>query len=506
MAGWQVLVDWTRSGLFDGPYDDITGYILEPFTFRLGCRAFELMADESTLEMVVDNTTRLFSPEYVGSPLFGQLLPQRFVKILYHDTPMWNGFTEDILPAPLRFGPRTATISCAGLKQLLDHSFQPTPLYQHTTADRIIADIIDDVGYPPSLTRLWLLGIPGWSELGETTLLPQETDYFLADTGNTTFAYFGDNLISDPKTPPSAYEVISQVVAAERGRFFFGRDGRAVFWNRHHTFNDTAPDVILDNTASALEMVGGGEDLANRVEVTFYPRLPGADALTLATVKAPFQIAAGKTKTLSLNYLSDTGAVFGGLAAQAPAGADFGVTGGTAEILTFTDGGQKCQLTIRNTGTTTVTVNTLNVKGYALVADQPVSAIAEDVTSIGAFFERGLSLDLKAIDAEPAAAAIALYELERRRTYRPRVRRVTLYQPNDGVHNALLISTGIGDLVRVMDDQTGHDRTYHLVGEEHTLDARAQAHTVVWELEPTPPHTYWRLNHSTLNVDTWLAY
>jgi hypothetical protein len=44
------------------------------------------------------------------------------------------------------------------------------------------------------------------------------------------------------------------------------------------------------------------------------------------------------------------------------------------------------------------------------------------------------------------------------------------------------------------------------VGEEHTLDARAQAHTVVWELEPTPPHTYWRLNHSTLNVDTWLAY
>jgi hypothetical protein len=83
---------------------------------------------------------------------------------------------------------------------------------------------------------------------------------------------------------------------------------------------------------------------------------------------------------------------------------------------------------------------------------------------------------------------------------------VTLYQPNDGVHNALLISTGIGDLVRVMDDQTGHDRSYHLVGEEHTLDARAQAHTVVWELEPTPPHTYWRLNHSTLNVDTWLAY
>ena len=58
------------------------------------------------------------------------------------------------------------------------------------------------------------------------------------------------------------------------------------------------------------------------------------------------------------------------------------------------------------------------------------------------------------------------------------------------------------DRVRVIDAQTGHDRTYNIVAEAHIVTAGGARHSVVWTLEPAPAAAYWTVGVSPLGTAT----
>jgi hypothetical protein len=55
-------------------------------------------------------------------------------------------------------------------------------------------------------------------------------------------------------------------VAAERGRFFFDREGKAIFWNRYHLLDDTTSSGTFDDAMTGMVYAYAGYDqLKNNV-------------------------------------------------------------------------------------------------------------------------------------------------------------------------------------------------------------------------------------------------
>jgi len=67
------------------------------------------------------------------------------------------------------------------------------------------------------------------------------------------------------------------MTTTERGKFFFNRDGKAVFWNRQHLLKAAASAASLSDTMTGLEYTYAGLDvLQNDIVVVCHPRVIGA--------------------------------------------------------------------------------------------------------------------------------------------------------------------------------------------------------------------------------------
>ncbi len=82
---WTVAIDWDRNGSYANEFDDVTSRVISANWF-LGMRqAYQEMADNSTLTLVLYNVDKRCSPEYGGSPLTGKVVPFRPVRVQSHD-------------------------------------------------------------------------------------------------------------------------------------------------------------------------------------------------------------------------------------------------------------------------------------------------------------------------------------------------------------------------------------------------------------------------------------
>lgn len=78
---WKVLVDWDRTGDFLNSSDDITSYVVNAKWYLGFSQPYANVANDSTLDLVLNNSDKRFSPENSSSPLAGNLLPLRPVQI-----------------------------------------------------------------------------------------------------------------------------------------------------------------------------------------------------------------------------------------------------------------------------------------------------------------------------------------------------------------------------------------------------------------------------------------
>lgn len=503
---WQLLIDWNDDLDFSDANEDITGDVMGNLRWELGMRPFENIADENVMKITVNNDDRKYSPEYSSSPLYGMLLPNLLVQLKYDSVVMWQGLTRDVRPDPFLYGKQTATIECQGIKAQLQEYELYTKLYNNVTADIVIADIITQIAHLPITGTFWMVGEPGFSELGQTTYLGQVSDYAILGEGIHIFPYVGDNL-QGADSRISAWALIKSLMEVERGHFFLRRDGKVEFWNRHRLLDDTTVDVTIDNTADDIKYATPIEDLVNFVEVECYPRNVSTSTDDLLwQLPQTVTIAPGETETLLAPYVDSNGIELGGEKQRVP-GTDLNFARGTADV-SYAHFGQRSEITIENTGATEALLDTLNLRGSQITARTPMVARARDDASIELYGKRPMKLNLRLLDDLADAKSIAQYELILRSSVLGRAESVTLEEQITASTDTQ-IAKGIGDLVRLIDDQLAHDRNYHIIGERHNLDVGNNILKTEWMLQPVPEVTFWLVGvtgFGELGQTTYLGY
>jgi hypothetical protein len=164
------------------------------------------MADNSTLTLILNNEDKRYSPEYSGSPLNGKVIPFRPVRIQSDDgediRTHWQGWVESIQPAVNQHGERIVQIVATGAMQFLKATETHIELQENKRTDEIVAALVKEVVFPPSLANAWVLGRVGNSELGVTTYLANTSGFLSPDPedsadqlkwGRVTLRMAGDN-------------------------------------------------------------------------------------------------------------------------------------------------------------------------------------------------------------------------------------------------------------------------------------------------------------------------
>lgn len=534
---YQVLFDSNR----DGTYTlDLTDYVIGArWTNGIG-QPLQQLADESSLQLTLDNTLGFFTPENPDSP-FAPFLPNQRVKIqsldpqyLLDDSgaylldddgnriinnavdytnvlyvgwftklrPDWSASERIIKPLGSSLsGLVRSTMEAIGPKALLEGIEVNLGLYTNFTADELIRDVLSTVQFPSSVLGVWRLGDGYYSILGLTTRLTSETAIGDLETGVSVIPYYGDGQTAD------AYQLIADVVAAELGWFFINREGEAVFWNRHHlALRRTDDYAVITNDSTnaylptALDYEYGGQYI-NSVRVTASPRMSEASA-TLWTLDAPYTIDANTIKSFDATLRKSNGQ-FAGAGSVAVGSSTF--SSGTAAI-SVTSKGSVATVTIVNASAAPATLSALTITGAPITTQNEIAVVVEDGTGISQNGRRRLELDFAAVSELAEAESIAHFEYERRSTIRGNMNSLSFYRKANGTADAFLRDWTYGHRIRVSAPELYHDHDYFIIGEEHDLDMTTGMHAATFILEPAWAHTYWILGTDTLGVSTKLAH
>ena len=547
---WEILIDWDRDGSYSGPYDDVTSRVMLANWF-VGFRdPYKDTAENSLLALVLNNADRFYSPDFIGGSLYGKLVPQRPVKIIsqtpvvdHNGNPvvdgsgnpvaasrtMWLGWIDTIQPKVGRYGERTVQIVATGPMAFLKAAEANLPLQENRRSDEIVNLLVQQVVMPPSLTAAWVLGHAGNSELGTNTYLANVHADSLLEAGKLTLGLAADNWIRrggpNDLTQDNfdVYHAIGDVTAAEHGRFFFDREGRARFWNRHHLlYEQPAKAALNDTMVDMTYSFAGSDQVKNEVIVICHPRKISAtaDNVLWDLGDSTLRVKAGEKETMYLKFQDGDG--------NQLAGRDITVNNlefqqGTA-LATLEDKATGTYLHLDNSaGSVDAIIKSCTIKGRKITDYDHLEAKSTDDLSVSLYGKRVMRINLPSIDSLEKGKPIADYEIIRRKDPRGLVQAVTLRSHgtrggDDGPTDFHLeqLTLTLGDRVDVTETQSGHDASYYIIGEVHKLSDGAARYETTWYLEPTPDIYPWRLGYdrlpefgvhgNVLSGNTYLAY
>ena len=206
-------------------------------------------ASEAYLHLTLNNADKRFSPENSSGPLYGNLAPLRPLRVTSDDGSTvrthWSGWINMIEPAANKYGARQANILATGAMQFLKATETKIELQENQRSDQVIDALIQEVIFPAGAERLLGAGRSGLQQAGRIDLgWPIWKPSATTKRGVLTLNMAGDNWVrqggysDQEKDTFDVYRGIRDITAAERGKFFFDREGKAVFWNRHHILDD----------------------------------------------------------------------------------------------------------------------------------------------------------------------------------------------------------------------------------------------------------------------------
>jgi hypothetical protein len=510
LTHWTISIDWERDGQYDAPTDNIVTSDVLSAEWFLGSRIlYESVANEVALSLTLDNTDRRFSPENTASPLYSKVKPFKPVRIQSDDGTTvrthWVGWIESIQPMVNKYGQRTVEIIATGPMQLYKAAEVDLELQEDQRTDQIISKLIQQVVMPPALSSAWVLGRTGNSEVGHTTILADITAASDLEAGILTLGMAADNWVKRGGATDMAqnsfdvYRAIGDVTAAERGRFFFDREGRAVFWNRHHLLHEQpVKATFADTMADMAYTYTGLEQLKNEVIVVCHPRKisPTADEVLWELGEAIIRVDRGQKRTVYIKFQDESGNRIGGRDLTLH---DLTFEQGSATA-TIADKATGTELLLDNSaGTTDAIVTKLVIKGRKITDFDMMEAKASSNESIVDYGRRTMRINLPSIDNLDAADSIAEFELERRKDPRGQVQSLTVksHGTKCGIHHQKQLDLTIGDRIQIEETQTAHASSYYVIGEAHKLTQGATLYETTWYLEPTPNRYPWKLGDTT---------
>jgi hypothetical protein len=417
-----------------------------------------------------------------------------------------------------QYGERRAKITCEGFLARAQRHQADVPIQLNKTADQIVEALLEaTLLYPPGFAGYWLVGAPGYTELGHTTRLGDTATYSDFDTGISVFPYAMDN----NRSGSSLYAALRLVAESEQGRVGTDRDGKVFFWSRHHLALDTTSDEMFDDMMFDLDY-RYGESLVNRITVRHNPRkLDATGTPTLGTLDRALWIRAGESREVMVRFADGSGARISSTSVITPV-ANTDYTANSAEdgsgsdltglvAVTLEAMAQSARLNFTNNANVDAYVQPgATVRGNDKLTDFGQMEVShQDDASAAAYGLRSEVVNARLLEDPVVAENLARWLVVSRGDARGEARRVT-FKPrrSDGLMTAAL-SRVIGDRVTAQETHTGLSADFFIVGERHRLRGGGMDHTVIWTLEPASAQLFWildKVGYSEIGQTTILGY
>jgi hypothetical protein len=396
---FRFYVDWLNDGDFIDTNDEVTSIAggnalaADGMTITYGrdqARAFSpVRAGEAAFKL--NNAARIYSPENASSPLFGQLVPGRPVKITATQdaatTTIYRGFLDDFTVSPNRGG-RTVTMSCLdAVARFAQANPISTPLYASVRTGTAIGLILDALGWPGGARDL--------------------------DPGASTIRWWWEE-------GTDGLTALNRMLAAEGppAICFVDTNANFVFRDRHHRLLDapsTAVQATFTNGTSTetattvtysqpMTYDTGWRDICNTIITPVDQRNQQALGVVWQT-DATVAVPAGTSVTV----IAQSSDPF--LNAVTPvAGTDYTLLTGTATATLSRTSGQSTAITFTDTGAGSL-VTGLQLQACPVTVARTVQVSVTDTASQTAYGVRGLpsGIDISGATVEDVVAVATIY-------------------------------------------------------------------------------------------------
>ena len=238
IAGQLDNADWVLGGTL---FYDISSRVRSIELTRGKSRDLDTFSSGEAV-VQLNNYDRAFDPTFEASPFYGNIVPKREVRISSNGIIQYKGVIDDWNLQYAVSGESTATfVASDGFVFFNNQTLGAGTAVVQTSGERINA-VLDDpfVNWPVSLRAI--------------------------DTGVTTL---GADVIADNTNVLTYLKLVEQT---ELGRFFIGKDGKAVFLDRTVAPSSSVAVSLTDDGTGIpyrdMQIVYGSEQLANEVVVS----------------------------------------------------------------------------------------------------------------------------------------------------------------------------------------------------------------------------------------------
>jgi hypothetical protein len=387
VATYKLQVDWNNDGDWGDTGEDIAMGRVRSIKCSLGRNQASALTGRSQagkLTAVLDNRSGDYNSFNTGSPIYGNILPGRPVRLLgtstsQSDQAIWSGYLSRITPQVFLSGDATAILEATGPLGQINLDQIEVAMVTTQRTDQIVGLILDAAG---------------WGGASYRTL----------DTGKTTVTRYWQS---------RAYAVpaLQEIESTEGGFIREGKDGKIVFDNRHHRLAGvglTSQATYSDASGAArvYSQLSQDNPLPNifnifQADIQNYSAVTSATLWTLSesgtsspsinpgaarTWIARYPTRASATNAAAVNLWTTTAATTD---MTANAAANGGGTNVTSDIgIAVSKSSETMAITLTNNGAVVAYVTKLQARGTTVTADDPVTIEASDATSQTAFGKR----------------------------------------------------------------------------------------------------------------------
>jgi len=510
----RVYVDFDGDLDFSDANEDITQYV----TSLVVQRGTDNTLNAGSLELMVYDPDGRFQPQHSGGPYGEGLTVGRRVEVTMSvpggvEIPQFYGFIDGIAPEYVAEEEHVPLVSLTATDLLrpLEIRKITTGTLVGMTTGQIVDLLLNNLGWEPGIFTL------NRSCLNTDDLLGgADVSRRYVDTGRTVVPYCQWENI------PIA-TVIRDIVAAERGNFFVGKDGWVHYEDRHHRSSDrTSQGTLTDEHISEMVVRYADEDLFNHVEVVAHPRSVGAAGSVVFDAIGDnngHRLAPSETREYHVSYTDrETGRSCEATNIITPvAPTDYAANSkadGTGTDMTGSlgvtfeaDENERYKFTlINNHSTQDIYVTKLQVRATPLVTYDAVAMTATDELSIVQYLQRDMTLDSYLLSNPLEVQDYAAWLLYLYKNPRARVERLTLIDSN--LSNALqIINREISDRVTVDSDKYRVHGDYFIDGITLEADSATGQVRCNWTLNVVATDTlFFTLNADALDSEAVLGY
>jgi hypothetical protein len=521
-TGTYVLaVDWNNDGDFSDSGENITARTMNVEWKRGNDYASQLVgkAVAGTLNATLNNVSGDYSTFNTSSPLTGNLLPGRKVKLTGNDgtttRTLWQGFLESIQPIPSAKGANLARLTAIGPLGYLNKFEVSTAMFASKKAGDLIDVILDAAGWPDDdrdlddgiveFPRFWCQSTKTLKALRlveetETGLLEESPDGKIVyrdrharskDTKSTN----SQATYSDASAAALAYSHISQIDPLK------------------FIYNELRAKLQLHSGAWILGSASLGvqtELASDPVVLWTYPEVgsnsPGIEAGATRTFVAQYPSSGSANTARAVDFWQNLTATTDYLANDA---ADGSGTNRTANItVTLTKRAQSMDIALENGHSATVYITKLQAQGNAVSAKDNFEVVAADSTSQTTFGKRTYPHPGKFVPDATEAQNWADFHVAAWKEPVPLLK-VTMIGNRSTATLTDIMSRDISDLVYVTatnDSGLGINEGFFVEAVHHQLDAQLNHRATMTLSQSSGYAGFFVLGSSSLDNSTRLAY